>query len=130
MMPPWAFKAARDEAPIHAQILALNGLVERRNGRFRARVVRIFRDLDHAVHTGSLLEFRVPIASPCGLAVLGGPPSLYGEDVAASRFLEGFFERSGGSIRLVRSQIAPIRWPSWRPIYPTDFEGVVFRGNL
>lgn len=132
MMPPWAFKAARDEASMHIQVRALNNSAERQAGKVRTRVVRVFRDKRNDVYLGKLLEFRVPVISPscCSLAQLGGPIELHGTNLAASRWLEGFFELSEGKLHLVRSQIAPIRRPTLRPVYPLEIEGFVFPGNL
>jgi len=131
MMPPWAFKAARDQASMHLQVLALNSRAERQAGKIRARVVRAFRDQENNVYPGKMVEFDVPVIAPSpGLPEPGGPIELHGSNLAASRWLEGFFDHYEGKLHLVRSQIAPIRRPSWRPVYPPEFEGFVFPGNL
>ena len=131
MMPPWAFKAARAEAAMHLQLFAVNDREERKMGKIRALVIRRFRNAGKVVGLGQLLSFRVPVIGASNrVPTPGGPIELRGGDIAASRWLEGFFEMDQEKPAVVRSQIAPIRRPTWRPVYPADFEGFVFPGNL
>jgi hypothetical protein len=134
MMSPTVYEEARKTAPIHVQIFV--GAMPSPNSRdtsvaVRGRVVRIFRGHSRQMRLGKAVRFFVPI-----IADRDGPPELGGEIrhdwsyLSASAWWEVFLYPAPGGVELVRSQVTPIRRPTWRPICGPDVKGYCCPGNL
>jgi hypothetical protein len=134
MMAPEVYERARADAPLHIQVWRARTQssppsvdVVRINGR----VVRIFRNHGGVLRWGQKITFTVPIIGPNR-----GPPMPSGnirhawERIGPSRYLEAFLEAWDGELHLVRSQVAPIRRPSLRPVCGPSVKGFVCPGNL
>jgi hypothetical protein len=135
MMAPHVYEQARANAPIHVQLWQRSGLSARPRGssvQVIARVVRIFRDRDHAVHVGQQIRFHVPIIAPVGPGgpTLGGTIHHDWDRLSRQPWLEAFMESSGGQLELVFSQIAAIRHPTWHPVCGPDEKGFLCAGNV
>jgi hypothetical protein len=135
MMAPWVYEQARADAPIHVQLWQFRGRSRAPDDSSVlavARVVRIFRDVDHAVHLGKRIAFRVPVIHATGPE--GPMPSgtIYHDwdRLGRAHWLEAFMESTDGQIQLVHSQIAAIRHPTLRPACGPDEKGFLCAGNL
>ncbi len=135
MKPPWAYRDARVNAPIHAQIwLASKDTQPKFNGsvRFVGRIVRIFRDDTHGLWTGKRVEFFVPVTGSegSGEIELNGTIYHHWTWLARTRWFEVFLDQTFDGLVLSECQIAPIRGPTLRPVCDPKAEGFVCEGNL
>lgn len=133
MKPPWAYEEARRDAPIHAQLM-LSGSRRRsqRPGQITGRVVRIFRDDTSALRFGKRISFSVPIVDrdQSGPVMLDGTIYHDWERISSAKWLEVFLHASEDGFELVESQVAPIRWPTFRPVCGPDTKGFCCEGNV
>jgi hypothetical protein len=134
MMAPHVYEEARATAPIHVQLWQARARSKPDGGSVLlvARVVRVFRDRDHAVHLGKRVAFHVPIihrSGPDGPS-LGGTIYHDWDRLALAHWLEAFMESADGKVELVLSQIAAIRHPTRRPVCGPDQKGFLCEGNL
>ena len=134
-MAPFVYEQARARAPIHVQLWQAAGLKHPPRGasvRATARVVRIFRDRDRALHLGKRISFRVSVTQPRA----SGGPDLSGEiyhdwdRLGRAHWLEAFMESSEDGFELVRSQIVAIRHPTRRPVCGPEEKGFLCAGNV
>jgi hypothetical protein len=136
MMAPEVYEQARADAPIHVQIWRprIQSSPPRIDVvRVEGRIVRIFRNQGGVVRWGQKVTFTVPVISPNGpprTPMPGADIRHKWERIGPSRCLEAFLEAWDGEIQLVRSQVAPIRRPSLRPICGPTVKGFVCPGNL
>jgi hypothetical protein len=135
MMAPHVYEQARANAPIHVQLWQFGGANRQRRGasvRADVRVVRIFRDRDHALRLGQRISFSVPVRSSSGSEgrVLSGTIYHDWDEMGRVHWLEAFMESSDGQIELVRSQIVAIRHPTLHPVCGPDEKGFLCAGNL
>jgi len=135
MMAPFVYEQARADAPFHVQLW--RGRIEPQPANATSiivtgRIVRLFRNKGRALHWGQKVSFAIPIVNPAG----SGTPALDGtirhawESVGPARCLEAFLESWNGEIYLVRSQVAAIRRPTWRPVCKPGAKGFLFEGNV
>ncbi len=134
-MAPQVYEQARANAPIHVQLWQFRGTDQARDeGSVLAttRVVRIFRDRDHALYLGKRIKFRVPVIhrSGPGGPELGGTIYHDWDRMGRAHWLEAFMQSVDGEIELVRSQIAAIRHPTRYPVCGPDQKGFLCTGNL
>jgi len=122
-MAPEVYEEARANAPIHVQLIRIGG--DPMRGRIAGRIVRIFRDRDHQVHWGQRIAFMADVIdrSQSGPPVLSGTLYQDGERLERARWLEAFLEMWNGELQLVRSQLVPVRHPTWRPVCGPDLKG-------
>jgi hypothetical protein len=135
MMAPQVYEEARANAPIHVQLWQFRGP----NRSYDAgsvlaigRVMRVFRDRDHAVYLGKRIAFHVPVIRPSGPGgpVLGGEIYHDWDRLGRAHWLEAFMQSYDGKIELVRSQIVAIRHPTRRPVCGPDEKGFLCAGNV
>jgi len=132
MMAPFVYERARAEASMHVQIWRPHPASSFRAGpvgRIDGRVVRIFRDRGSALHWGQRVSFMVPTIDRKASPSPSGVIRHAWDRIGPARFLEAFLEAWEGQIRLVHSQVAPIRRPTVRPICSPDQAGFLFDGN-
>jgi hypothetical protein len=135
MMSPQVYEEARASAPIHVQLWQSRGR-ERSPGDRSVlavgRVVRIFRDRDHAVRLGQRIAFRVPIIRPSGPdgAELSGTIRHDWHRLGRAHWLEAFMQSNNGEIELVHSQVVAIRRPTRQPVCRADEKGFLCAGNV
>lgn len=134
MMAPLIYEQARAEAPFHVQIWCGRLEPPSKSGRtirVTGRIVRIFRNTDRSLHWGQRVSFMIPIINAGSDApTLDGTIRHAWETVGPARYLEAFLESWEGEIHLVRSQLAPIRHPTRRPVCAPDVKGFLFEGNV
>lgn len=135
MMSPEVYEEARANAPMHVQLLRIDGT--HRSGhtssaRISGRIVRIFRDQDRALHLGQRLSFDVPVIDRSRSGPLTPSGTIYhdGERLGRARWLEAFLESWHGEIQLVHSQVLAIRHPTLRPVCGPEVKGFLCPGNL
>ncbi|HZQ39582.1 MAG TPA: hypothetical protein VFA87_02275 [Rhizomicrobium sp.] len=133
MMAPFIYEEARANAPLHAQLFRYP-LAEVPAGatsiRATGRVLRIFRNQTGSLHLGQKISFSIPIINRSGPPAPDGTIRHDPHRLAQARFWEVFLEYWEGEFGLVRSQLAPIRYPSWRPVCGPDIKGFLCEGNF
>ena len=130
MMAPEVYERSRADAPIHVQIRR-SDFGRARPGRVEGRVLRIFRDSQYRLHWGQRIAFSVPVIEHTGGAPMpSGDIHLDWDRLNAARWVEAFLEAWDGNIHLVRSQIAPIRGPTLKPVCGPGFKGFTYPGNF
>ncbi|MFN8574075.1 MAG: hypothetical protein U0132_18605 [Gemmatimonadaceae bacterium] len=135
MMAPQVYEDARANAPIHIQIWKWRGTDRTPRGGSAlliARVVRIFRDRDHALRLGRRVSVRVPIIHDTGSSgpMLSGTINHDWDRLSQANWFEAFMESDGDHFELTLSQIAAIRGPTLRPICGPDQKGFLCEGNF
>jgi hypothetical protein len=134
MMSPQVYENARANAPMHVQLIRV-GAVHRPeysdSVRIRGRIVRIFRDREHALHFGEAISFTVPGTgrSPSEPPMLSGTIYHDGERLARARWVEAFLESWNSEMQLVRSQLIVIGHPTLRPVAGPDAKGFLPSGE-
>ncbi|MCL2453245.1 MAG: hypothetical protein FWD08_06320, partial [Alphaproteobacteria bacterium] len=129
------YEQARADAPFHVQLW--RGRIEPQPANATSiivtgRIVRLFRNKGRALHWGQKVSFTIPIVNPEGsdTPVLDGTIRHAWESIGPARCLEAFLESWNGEINLVRSQVAAIRRPTWRPVCKPGAKGFLFEGNV
>lgn len=133
MMAPFVYEQARANAPFHVQLCRCYrvGLPDDTASlRVTCRVLRIFRNGGGSLHFGQRVSFTIPLINRAGRPLLDGVIRLDPDYLFQARFWEAFLDGWDGEFHLVRSQIAPIRWPTWEPVCGPEIEGFLCRGNF
>jgi hypothetical protein len=135
MMAPFVYEEARANAPLHIQLHCRRRApppTDATSVRMTGRVLRIFRNRGGPLHFGQKISFLVPIKNSTSSAppVLDGTIRHAWDRIGSARYLEAFVELWEGKFHLVRSQVAPIRRPTWRPICGPETKGFLCEGNL
>lgn len=135
MMAPEVYEQARANAPMHVQIWRPCIEPSPQNTpfiRINGRVVRIFQNRGGVLHWGQKISFTVSVISSraAPIPMPSGDIHHRWERIGPVRFLEAFLEAWGGEIQLVHSQVAPIRYPTLRPVCDPNDKGFLCQGNL
>jgi hypothetical protein len=133
MMSPDVYRQFRMDAPIHVQLRRF--AVTPPGGGYlhiTGRVWRIFRDDPHALYWGKAIRFGVSMSDPEAREPPAPSGTIYHSwnHLGRARWVEAFLSFWNGEIRLVHSQIAGIRGPTWRPLCDPAAEGFCCRGNF
>jgi len=135
MMAPFVYEKARANAALHIQLRRCRIAPQPADATsvcVTGWVLRIFRNRGGPLHFGQKISFFVPIINSVGSA----PPTLDGtirhawDRIGPARYLEAFLEFWDDEFHLVRSQVAPIRRPTWRPVCGPETKGFLCKGNL
>jgi hypothetical protein len=132
MMAPFVYEEARANAPLHAQLVRYDPTAPQADTssiHATGRVLRIFRNQGRPLYLGRKISFFIPTSGGEGAPMLDGTIRLKPAYLYQSRFWEGFFEFWDGEFHLVRSQIAPIRRPTWRSVCSPDAKRFLVEGN-
>ena len=94
--------------------------------------MRIFRDSEQVLHLGQRISFQVDVIdrSRAGPPTASGIIFHDGERLRRARWFEAFLESWQGELQLVRSQVVPIRHPTFRPVCGPDAKGFLVDGGF
>ena len=134
MMAPFVYEEARADAPLHAQLchcrparLPADATCIRATGR----VLRIFRNRGASLHLGQKISFCIPVIGPAGSApALDGTIRHDRYRIGRARFLEAFLDYWDSEFHLIHSQVAPIRYPTKRPVCRPETKGFLCEGHF
>jgi hypothetical protein len=132
MMAPSVYEEARANAPLHIQLRRSRMApppTDATSVRVTGRVLRIFRNRGGPLHFGQKIRFFIPIINSARSAppVLDGTIRHAWDRIGPARYLETFLEFWDDEFHLVRSQVAPIRCPTWRPVCGPETKGFCAR---
>ncbi len=134
MMAPFVYEEARANAPLHAQLCCYRlapPAADATSIRVTGRVVRIFRNGGKSLHLGQKIGFHISVIGPSGSAPpLNGTIRHDRDRIGRARFFEVFLNYWDGEFHLIHSQIAPIRFPTWRPVCGPETKGFLCEGHF
>ncbi len=128
MMSPEIYDDARRNAAVHAQIRVLGLSGEAGVVSVKGWVVRVFRNTSGTSQLGAIILFNVHVQVDRSVRpALSGTIFYDRAMLKAARWLEVFLQSERDGLALARSQLVPIRRPTWRPVCRTEEPGFCCR---